>query len=54
MFSRNLFQFITAIFLVTLAGCADEGSINGKSLATVGRAPPMLSPEVEVPINVLE
>lgn len=53
MLSRNLFQFIAIVTLATLAGCADEGSISGESLATVGDPPPVLSPQVETPFTVL-
>lgn len=53
MFSRNLFRFIAMAFLLTLMGCADEGSVNGQNLATAGDAPPVLSPAAEHPLEVL-
>ncbi|MFK8048641.1 MAG: NAD(P)-dependent oxidoreductase [Halioglobus sp.] len=53
MLSRNLLQLTTLAFALILTGCADEGSINGKGLATAGDAPPVLSQEVKSPRKVL-
>jgi putative NADH-flavin reductase len=53
MLSRNLFQFVVIVALATLAGCADEGSISGESLAPVGDPPPALSPQAENPLTVV-
>lgn len=53
MLSRNLFPIIATALLFTLTGCADDGSVNGKSLTTIGDAPPVLLAAADRPLNIL-
>lgn len=53
MIPKFLLSNAMLAIVLTLTGCADEGSINGKSLSTAGSPPPTLSTAANPPLKIL-